>query len=281
MNKKYSLLTAPVCLVLVSCGVLEVQPPKGFDQALVGTWYCKTVDSSNDGPKEFISGIKINEDSTVDNLAIETSSGKLVSLLSSWYCGRIVNAIKNGIEFKEQNFDNVFMQNIECTIHFNYQVGNNILTFSPVEDDGSIPFQDYYSSTDSGARLAEPVVSFFKALDYNWGDTFTNNPIGSAPSAYSYKKGNCLIIKSSCGFREVQFEINGFNGVGKYDEKSVHVNYSILMGDFLLDYDSNTIDLSVDTIDNSHVVGTFDMTANGQYFRQQRFSDGEFTLPIY
>lgn len=288
MRNTFLLVINLLCGVFLSCNVSETEPTREIDKSLIGTWYYKTIDSSNYGPKEFICGIQIDESGIIKNLAIESSSGTLSFLRN---IGKISYAANDHIEIQTSSQPST--GNMTITYSLNYRVDSNKIYFTPVNYNSS-PLHDIYYSTNIGVALAEPVLSYFKWSVNSSGNQnyiLTNNSISPSPSAYAYRNDGNLVIKSTTeslySKREFRFEISDFKNEGEYGKSKIKFNYLELNDDIGFEFDSEKdslqISILINSIDEKRLIGTFNMTLYGiyDYEKPRIFTDGEFIIPIY
>ena len=257
-----------------------------IDENIIGVWYNKTIDNTVNGPKEFITGIQILEDGTVNKLAIETLSGKLSFVK---YLGTINKASDNEIKFDAYSYQPSNGETSITNHSFKYKYESTIAgskLFFSEEENENIPFLESYMKYNLEGVLTKPIVSYFKTI-YNNNENsciVTNKTVSPSPSAYAYKIGNDLIIELKCDSRYFYFKIFNFKGAGNYDENSTYVHYYELADDIITelksDRDSLKINLIIDSIYENRIQGKVNIKLDPKY-DFYNFKDGEFIIPMY
>ena len=284
-------MTKSILLILIvsifsfSCTDSSIEPPNEIDKSLIGTWYYKIIDNTIEGPKEFIYGIKIELDGLVTQQTIQTSTGKLTHIEK---IGRVLNTVNHKMEL-QRYYSNPLEGYVEYSQEIAYVVDDETLNFIDEKNkDIGLPFYKIYSKTSLFEELAKPTLSYFKILRNISNGTkyyIVNKPISPAPSAYSFKRGNSLIIVANSDQNFYNIEITNFSGVGNYGKNNTKVLYEWLNGDIVerLSSENNptNVDLNITSYEeNQEVSGKLELNIKNQHI-EFVFTNGEFIVPIY
>jgi len=255
-----------------------------IDEAIVGDWIHESVNLAVGSAPVSISGIKISASGEIEDLAIETATGKLVKT-NSPSPGYFIYASNGSCVLKANRIGFA----LGGTYSFQYKAENSHLQF--YEQMGTVPvLRSDYTKSKVGEIVTQPVHSYFEmALK----DTvLVNSPVGSFPSAYaSYLIPNnhqpSLSIHSQSGPHRLHIHIGNFQSTGTYILGSNTENsgeYAIWGGDAGIGYwtlEPNSGSITLDSIDLSaySCSGSFNFeVSDGQ---TTFMINGYFEIPVY
>ena len=275
MKKLFILFS--IALLNISCSNITSSSEQKIDNKIVGYWFNQTT-MNTIGPKEYISGLKIDKDGIVSRLGIEISSGKIK--ISADSIGRFHKINKNSFKYEYSFWRDGILEDFE--IEGTYDLVHDSLYI--FESDNKYFYGSKFKKTELNTIVTSPVESIFTILIDS--SNYSNKNINNKPSAYSYFEENDLRIQVY-GFNQKNTEkwfdiiINDFNGSGEYTTSDAVVFYEEIESDDCISVtytEPNTSDLKliINSFENNQIEGTLSFKIGNI-----NFTNGYFNVPVY